>query len=137
MSISPFITATPLGAAAAYRTRVDSSQAKALELSTLTTEESTQQTASASSVAASEKTLENSTVKSDPAQELQDYMKMSYAEKLQWSWMHAHGISKEDFEAMSPEDKQKLLDQMREELKQKASSAEVDRSQNPPIDVYV
>ena len=62
---------------------------------------------------------------------------MSYAEKLQWSWMHAHGISKEDFEAMSPEDKQKLLDQMREELKQKASSAEVDRSQNPPIDVYV
>jgi predicted flavoprotein YhiN len=137
MSISPFITATPLGAAAAYRTRVESSQAKALELSTLTTEESTQQTASASSVAASEKTLENSTVKSDPAQELQDYMKMSYAEKLQWSWMHAHGISKEDFEAMSPEDKQKLLDQMREELKQKASSAEVDRSQNPPIDVYV
>lgn len=137
MSISPFITATPQGAAAAYRTRVESSQAKALELSTLTTEESTQQTASASSVAASEKPLENSQVKSDPAQELQEYMKMSYAEKLQWSWMHAHGISKEDFEAMSPEDKQKLLDQMREELKQKASSAEVDRSQNPPIDVYV
>jgi predicted flavoprotein YhiN len=86
---------------------------------------------------ASEKPLENSQVKSDPAQELQDYMKMSYAEKLQWSWMNAHGISKEEFEAMSPEDKQKLLDQMREELKQKATSAEVDRSQNPPIDVYV
>lgn len=135
MSISPFITATPLGAAAAYRTRVESSQAKALELSTQTAEEITQQ--SSSSVVASEKPLENSQVKSDPAQELQDYMKMSYAEKLQWSWMNAHGISKEEFEAMSPEDKQKLLDQIREELKQKATSAEVDRSQNPPIDVYV
>ncbi|HWU34666.1 MAG TPA: hypothetical protein VN023_05505 [Methylovorus sp.] len=135
MSISPFITGTPLGAAAAYRTRVESSQARALELSTPTAEDSTQQTTS--SVAVADKPLENSTAKSDPAQELQEYMKMSYAEKMQWSWMHAHGISKEEFEAMSPEDKQKLLDQMREELKQKASTTAVDRSQNPPIDVYV
>lgn len=54
--------------------------------------------------------------RSDPAQELRDYMKMSYGEKIQWQWMQAHGISKEAFAQMSAEDKQQLMQQMREDL---------------------
>jgi len=137
VSISPFTNATSLGAVAAYRSRAENSQEKALELGAQASEESSQETPSASSVVTSETALENSTVNSDPVQELNDYMNMSSAEKRQWSWMNSRGISKEAFEAMSPEDKQKLLDQMRAELKPKASSADIDRSQNPPIDVYV
>jgi len=56
---------------------------------------------------------------SNPAKELQDYMNMSDAEKMQYAWLNAHGISKQQFDSMSSEDKQKLLDQMRAELKQK------------------
>jgi hypothetical protein len=137
LSISPFTNATALGAVAAYRSRADNSQEKARELGAQASDETFQEAASADSLVAAEKALDSSTVKTDPEQELNDYMNMSTAEKQQWSWMNSRGISKEAFEAMSPEDKQKMLDKMREELKPKTSSVEVDRSQNPPIDVYV
>ena len=69
---------------------------------------------------------------SNPMQELRDYMNMSYAEKLQWSWMAARGISKSDFEAMSGEEKQKIVDQMREDLKTKMGQHQ---DQRPSIHV--
>ncbi|MCB5184306.1 hypothetical protein LG201_03720 [Methylobacillus gramineus] len=58
-------------------------------------------------------------VQSEAARELEEYMNMSDSERLQWHWLNSHGISKEDFNNMSAEDKQKIVDQMREELKQK------------------
>ncbi len=53
----------------------------------------------------------------DPYQELSDFMKMTDAQKMQYLWLKKHGISQEEFEAMSDEDKQKLVQQMQEELK--------------------
>ena len=69
---------------------------------------------------------------SNPMQELHDYMNMSYADKMQWSWMAARGISKSDFEAMSGEEKQKIVDQMREDLKAKMGQQQ---DQRPSIHV--
>jgi hypothetical protein len=133
MSISPFIAATPRGAVAAYRTSGEGNQAKQLEQVAQTAEE----LASASTETTTDNVGGNATVSSDPDQELEEYMSMSSAEKRQWAWMNSRSISKEDFQAMSAEGKQSMLEQMRTELKQKVYTAEVDRSQNPPIDEYV
>lgn len=53
----------------------------------------------------------------DPYQELSDFMKMTDAQKMQYLWLKKHGISQEEFAAMSDEEKQKLVQQMQEELK--------------------
>lgn len=59
----------------------------------------------------------------DPYQELSDFMKMSDAQKMQYLWLKKHGISQEEFDAMSGEDKQKLVEQMQEELKAQMKQA--------------
>ena len=59
----------------------------------------------------------------DPYQELENFMKMSDAEKMQYLWLKKHGISQEEFDAMSSEDKQKLMEQMQAEIKQQLQKA--------------
>ncbi|GEM_PF-3223845 len=54
---------------------------------------------------------------SSAASELEAFMKMSEAERMQWIWLHSHGVTPEEFAAMSDDEKQQLLDQMKEELK--------------------
>lgn len=54
----------------------------------------------------------------DPYQELENFMKMSDAEKMQYLWLKKHGISQEEFNSMSSEDKQKLMEKMQAEIKQ-------------------
>jgi hypothetical protein len=48
-----------------------------------------------------------------------DYMKQTPAERMQSAWLAQRGISKEQFDAMGPEEKQKLLAQMREEIEKR------------------
>jgi predicted flavoprotein YhiN len=59
----------------------------------------------------------------DPYQELSDFMKMTDAQKMQYLWLKKHGISQEEFAAMSDEEKQKLVQQMQEELKTQIQQA--------------
>lgn len=59
----------------------------------------------------------------DPYQELSDFMKMTDAQKMQYLWLKKHGISQEEFAAMSDEEKQKLVQQMHEELKTQIQQA--------------
>ncbi len=59
----------------------------------------------------------------DPYQELSDFMKMTDAQKMQYLWLKKNGISPEEFEAMSGEDKQKLVEKMQEELKAQMKEA--------------
>lgn len=54
---------------------------------------------------------------SSAASELEAFMNMSEAERMQWIWLHSHGVTPEEFANMSDEDKQKLMDQMKEEIK--------------------
>lgn len=57
--------------------------------------------------------------KDDPVKEFQDYMKESPAQRMVDSWLEQHGITRQQFDAMNEADKQKLLAQMKEELKHK------------------
>lgn len=48
-----------------------------------------------------------------------DYMNKTPAQQMQDAWLQQHGITQDQFNAMSPADKQKLLDEMKRELQQK------------------
>jgi predicted flavoprotein YhiN len=59
----------------------------------------------------------------DPYQELSDFMKMTDAQKMQYLWLKKHGISPEEFESMSGEDKQKLVEKMQQDLEAQMKKA--------------
>jgi predicted flavoprotein YhiN len=59
----------------------------------------------------------------DPYQELSDFMKMTDAQKMQYLWLKKNGISPEEFEAMSAEDKQQLVEKMQQELEAQMKKA--------------
>ena len=52
-------------------------------------------------------------------QEFTDYMKQTPAQRMQASWLAQHGITKEQFDALPAEEKQKLLAQMKQEIETK------------------
>jgi predicted flavoprotein YhiN len=85
-------------------------------------EDSVEQNATASKTFLSESSSQKVGVK-DPYQELSDFMKMTDAQKMQYLWLKKHGISQEEFDAMSGEDKQKLVEKMQEELKAQMKNA--------------
>lgn len=59
--------------------------------------------------------------------EFMDYMKTPPAQRMLNAWLSRHGISREEFDAMTPEEKQKIMDEMKREmeakLKQKPDTA--------------
>jgi predicted flavoprotein YhiN len=59
----------------------------------------------------------------DPYQELSDFMKMTDAQKMQYLWLKKNGISPEEFEAMSAEDKQQLVEKMQQDLEAQMKKA--------------
>ena len=52
-------------------------------------------------------------------QEFKDYMSQPPAQRMMYAWLEQHGISKQQFDAMSGPEKQKLLAQMKQEIEQK------------------
>lgn len=56
--------------------------------------------------------------KKSPAKELEDYLAMSDAERYQMAWLKSNGLTKEQFDALPAEEKQKLTDKMQQEMKQ-------------------
>lgn len=56
--------------------------------------------------------------KSEAAQQFSDYMKKSPAEQMQEAWLARHGISKEEFAAMPPEEQKALIARMEKEIKE-------------------
>lgn len=85
-------------------------------------EAAAEQSSPASKTYLTESTSQKTGVK-DPYQELSDFMKMTDAQKMQYLWLKKHGISPEEFESMSGEDKQKLVEKMQEELKAQMKEA--------------
>jgi hypothetical protein len=57
-------------------------------------------------------------IKAD-TQEFLDYMKKTPAQRMQETWFKQHGITKEQFDAMSPADQQKVLAQMKQDIEEK------------------
>lgn len=56
------------------------------------------------------------------AQELQEWLDMSPQERLFFTVLASMGISKEEFEAMSPEDKSRITHKVQESIKERAKA---------------
>lgn len=56
---------------------------------------------------------------SDAIADFMNYMKETPEQRMQEAWLKSHGISKEEFDAMSPERKAGIVAQMRQEIEQK------------------
>lgn len=54
------------------------------------------------------------------AQELQEWLEMSPEERLFFTILASMGISKEEFEAMSPEDQSRITHKVQENIKERA-----------------
>lgn len=66
--------------------------------------------------------------KYDAVQEFRDYMKMTPGERMQYAWLKQHGISKEEFDSMPADEKQKLMEQMKREIEEKIKADAVKKS---------
>lgn len=74
-----------------------------------------------------------STTKSDkdPVKEFLEYANMSPGEKMLYAWLKQKGLSKEEFDALPPEKKQKLIDEMKREIETKVKQkAEAEMMRN-------
>jgi hypothetical protein len=68
--------------------------------------------------------LKDSKVSSNAAvDEFLAYMKKSLAERMADAWLAAHGLDRDKLKAMKPEDREAVLKQMAEELKQQLQEA--------------
>jgi hypothetical protein len=56
------------------------------------------------------------------------YMKQSLAERMADAWLKAHGLDREKLKAMKPEDREAVLKQMAEELKQQLQQAAAEKA---------
>ncbi|GAA0538858.1 hypothetical protein GCM10008941_18230 [Rhizomicrobium palustre] len=54
----------------------------------------------------------------DAKASFREYMKMSPAERMEENWLKSHGLSKEKLAAMSPEERDKVMKQMKDEITQ-------------------
>ncbi len=52
--------------------------------------------------------------------ELEEYFFESPAQRMFDNWLHSHGISKEQYDAMSPEEKEAIRKKFAEEMERKA-----------------
>ena len=71
--------------------------------------------------------VRDSQVSGDPAvDEFLAYMKKSLAERMADAWLAAHGLDRDKLKAMKPDEREAVLKQMAEELKQQLQQATLD-----------
>jgi hypothetical protein len=78
----------------------------------------------------------------DATTQFLNYMKETPAQRMQDAWLKQHGISPQAFAAMSGEEKQKIIDQMKQDieakLKQKLDSGNASTgTAKPSVDLTV
>lgn len=74
-----------------------------------------------------------------PTDDFLNYMKMTPEQRAQYKWLAAHGITKEQFDAMSDADKAKLMAQMKQEIEdqmqRQAEQNNKDGKTRIPVDI--
>jgi uncharacterized membrane protein len=60
------------------------------------------------------------------------YMKKSLAERMADAWLAAHGLDRDKLKAMKPEERDAVLKQMAEELKQQLQQAAAEKAGGKP-----
>jgi hypothetical protein len=58
-----------------------------------------------------------------------DYMKMSPGERMIENWLKAHNLSKEKLAAMTPDERNKIMKQMQDDIAQKLKEQTKDKAQ--------
>ena len=56
--------------------------------------------------------------KKNAVQEFMEYMKMTPAERWQEAWLRAHGLTKEQFDALPADKKAALIEEMKQEMQE-------------------
>lgn len=64
---------------------------------------------------------------SDPVQEFRNYMKETPAQRLEDTWLAAHHLTRQQYEAMSPQERDGIQKQMASELKEQVKQAALDK----------
>jgi len=79
------------------------------------------------SLSMSQADLRDSKASSDKAvDDFLAYMKKSLAERMADAWLAAHGLDRDKLKAMKPDEREAVLKQMAEELKQQLQQATLD-----------
>jgi hypothetical protein len=84
-----------------------------------------QQRTAAAQAAASIQSMTTSA--GDPVQEFRNYMKETPAQRLEDSWLAAHHLTRQQYEAMSPQEREGIQKQMATELKEQVKQAAFDK----------
>jgi hypothetical protein len=72
---------------------------------------------------------------SDAEQEFLDYMKKTPEQRMQEAWLKAHHLTQAQFDAMSPEQKQGLVNEMRQDIEDKLKQKMTEGKK--PVDISV
>ena len=67
---------------------------------------------------------------------LMKFLKMTPAEKMQYTWLNAHHLTKEKLAAMSPDERAAIQKQMESEIQQKAREA-TEKKSGQSVDILV
>ncbi len=73
----------------------------------------------------------------DPVKQFTDYMKKTPEQRYQESWLKQHGVSPEQFAAMSPAEQKKLIDEMQHELEEKMKAQAGSTAKGSAADLLV
>ncbi|MDR3527527.1 MAG: hypothetical protein P4L57_09625 [Rhizomicrobium sp.] len=61
------------------------------------------------------------------------YMKKTPAQRMEENWLRAHGLSEEKLAAMSPEDRAKVMKEMKDDIEQKLKTQTEQKAQHVDI----
>lgn len=75
--------------------------------------------------------------KPDAVKEFKDYMAKTPEQRMQEAWLQSHGITQEEFDAMTPDEKQKLMDMMRKEIEEKVRADAMTGGGKKTVDIFV
>jgi acyl-CoA reductase-like NAD-dependent aldehyde dehydrogenase len=75
---------------------------------------------------------ESKTSKDQAVDDFLAYMKKSLAERMADAWLAAHGLDRDKLKAMKPDERDAVLKQMAEELKQQLQQAASEKSARKP-----
>jgi hypothetical protein len=76
----------------------------------------------------------SSKAEDDAITKFTNYMKETPAERMQDTWLQAHGITRQQFDAMSPEEKQKIVDEMKQDIENKIKQ-KMESGSKPSVDI--
>ena len=70
---------------------------------------------------------------SDAEQDFLNYMKQTPAQRMEDNWLRAHGLTREQYNALSPEEKKKVAEQMRQDIERQMKQAAEGAHSQPKI----